>query len=245
MIGVKLKLRSQISLNSDTFKSNYAQNLASLDVCKGIAQSIASGGSEKAKQKHISRGKMLPRSRITNLLDAGAPFLEIGATAAYGMYGNESPAAGIITGVGKIHGHDIMVICNDATVKGGTYYPITVKKHLRAQEIAEQNGLPCVYLVDSGGAFLPKQDEIFPDRDDFGRIFFNQARLSALGIPQIAAVLAHDAHVVADSAHEASTERVTIHRGDRRHRQRDDATHNVHELGAEYFAVTAPVFTVA
>ena len=189
MIGIKLKLKSQISLNSDMFKSNYTQNLASLDTCKGIAQSIASGGSEQAKQKHISRGKMLPRSRITNLLDAGAPFLEIGATAAYGMYNNESPSAGIITGVGKIHGQDIMVICNDATVKGGTYYPMTVKKHLRAQEIAEECNLPCIYLVDSGGANLPNQDEVFPDRDHFGRIFYNQARMSAQSIPQIAVVM--------------------------------------------------------
>ena len=184
-----MKLKSSISIDSEAFKTNHEENLSSLNLCKEIAQSVALGGSENAKQKHISRGKMLPRSRISNLLDAGSPFLEIGATAAYNMYNNESPAAGIITGIGQIHGQDVMVICNDATVKGGTYYPMTVKKHLRAQEIAEECNLPCIYLVDSGGANLPNQDEVFPDREHFGRIFYNQARMSAKSIPQIAVVM--------------------------------------------------------
>lgn len=184
-----MKLKSSISIDSETFKTNQEENLSSLNLCKEIAQSVALGGSKNAKQKHISRGKMLPRSRISNLLDAGSPFLEIGATAAYNMYNNESPAAGIITGIGQIHGQDVMVICNDATVKGGTYYPMTVKKHLRAQEIAEECNLPCIYLVDSGGANLPNQDEVFPDREHFGRIFYNQARMSAKSIPQIAVVM--------------------------------------------------------
>jgi 3-methylcrotonyl-CoA carboxylase beta subunit len=137
----------------------------------------------------VSRGKMLPRDRVANLLDVGSPFLEIGATAGHGMYDGAAPCGGVIAGIGLIHGRQVMVVCNDATVKGGTYYPITVKKHLRAQEIAEQCRLPCVYLVDSGGANLPNQDEVFPDRDHFGRIFYNQARMSAAGIPQIAAVM--------------------------------------------------------
>ena len=184
-----MKLKSSISIDSEAFKTNHEENLSSLNLCKEIAQTVALGGSENAKQKHISRGKMLPRSRISNLLDAGSPFLEIGATAAYNMYNNESPAAGIITGIGQIHGQDVMVICNDATVKGGTYYPMTVKKHLRAQEIAEECNLPCIYLVDSGGANLPNQDEVFPDREHFGRIFYNQARMSAKSIPQIAVVM--------------------------------------------------------
>ena len=184
-----MKLKSSISIDSEAFKTNHEENLSSLNLCKEIAQSVALGGSKNAKQKHISRGKMLPRSRISNLLDAGSPFLEIGATAAYNMYNNESPAAGIITGIGQIHGQDVMVICNDATVKGGTYYPMTVKKHLRAQEIAEECNLPCIYLVDSGGANLPNQDEVFPDREHFGRIFYNQARMSAKSIPQIAVVM--------------------------------------------------------
>jgi 3-methylcrotonyl-CoA carboxylase beta subunit len=150
---------------------------------------IALGGPETARRRHLSRGKLLPRERVERLLDRGAPFLELSALAAWGMYGGECPASGIITGVGRVAGRECVVIANDATVKGGTYYPITVKKHLRAQEIAQQNRLPCVYLVDSGGANLPNQDEIFPDRDHFGRIFFNQATMSAAGIPQIAVVM--------------------------------------------------------
>ena len=147
---------------------------------------IAEGGGEAARRRHLARGKLLPRERVRLLLDPGSPFLELSPLAAYGMYDGEVPAAGIITGIGRITGRECVVVANDATVKGGTYFPITVKKHLRAQEIAGENRLPCLYLVDSGGAFLPAQDEVFPDRDHFGRIFYNQARLSAAGIPQIA-----------------------------------------------------------
>ncbi len=149
----------------------------------------AQGGSEKARDKHLARGKLLPRERVERLLDPGTPFLELSPLAAGGMYDDEAPGAGIITGLGRISGLECVVVCNDATVKGGTYFPITVRKHLRAQEIALQNRLPCVYLVDSGGAFLPLQDDVFPDREHFGRIFFNQATMSARGIPQVAAVL--------------------------------------------------------
>lgn len=147
------------------------------------------GGPEASRERHIARGKLLPRDRVTRLLDEGSPFVEIAPLAAHGLYGGDAPAAGVIAGIGLVHGRHVMVVCNDATVKGGTYYPLTVKKHLRAQEIALENRLPCLYLVDSGGAFLPKQDEVFPDREHFGRIFFNQARMSAEGIPQLAAVL--------------------------------------------------------
>ncbi|MFT4699531.1 MAG: 3-methylcrotonyl-CoA carboxylase beta subunit [Yoonia sp.] len=153
------------------------------------AQAAAFGGGDKSRARHISRGKMLPRERVANLLDPGSAFLEIGATAAHGMYGGAAPCAGVIAGIGTVSGRQVMIVCNDATVKGGTYYPMTVKKHLRAQEIAESCHLPCVYLVDSGGANLPNQDEVFPDRDHFGRIFYNQAQMSAKGIPQIAAVM--------------------------------------------------------
>nr|WP_236571190.1 carboxyl transferase domain-containing protein [Microbacterium hydrocarbonoxydans] len=150
---------------------------------------VARGGPESSRQRHVARGKLLPRDRVARLLDEGSPFLEIAPLAADGLYDGDAPAAGVIAGIGLVHGRHVMVVCNDATVKGGTYYPLTVKKHLRAQEIALENRLPCVYLVDSGGAFLPRQDEVFPDRDHFGRIFFNQARMSAQGIPQLAAVL--------------------------------------------------------
>ena len=149
----------------------------------------ALGGPERSRERHVSRGKLLPRDRIDELLDEGSPFLEIAPLAADGLYGGEAPGAGVIAGIGLVHGRHVLVISNDATVKGGTYFPMTVKKHLRAQEIALENRLPCVYLVDSGGAFLPMQDEVFPDRDHFGRIFFNQARMSALGIPQVASVM--------------------------------------------------------
>ncbi|BBZ08505.1 acetyl-CoA carboxylase subunit beta [Mycolicibacterium doricum] len=149
----------------------------------------ALGGSAKARERHVGRGKLLPRDRVDGLLDPGSPFLEIAPLAADGMYDDDCPGAGLIAGIGRISGRECMVVANDATVKGGTYYPVTVKKHLRAQEIAAQNRLPCVYLVDSGGAFLPRQDEVFPDRDHFGRIFFNQATMSARGVAQIAAVL--------------------------------------------------------
>src|SRR3954466_9828942 len=151
--------------------------------------SAALGGPQKSRERHVARGKLLPRERIDELLDDGSPFLEIAPLAADGMYGGEAPGAGVIAGIGLVHGRHVMVVCNDATVKGGTYYPLTVKKHLRAQEIALENGLPCIYLVACGGAFLPMQDEVFPDRDHFGRIFYNQARMSAAGVPQIAAVL--------------------------------------------------------
>nr|WP_325250685.1 carboxyl transferase domain-containing protein [Amylibacter sp.] len=164
-------------------------HLALLETIEQAAQAAALGGGDKSRERHVSRGKMLPRDRVANLLDAGSPFLEIGATAAHNMYDGAAPCAGLIAGVGQVHGRQVMVVCNDATVKGGTYYPMTVKKHLRAQEIAEQNHLPCVYLVDSGGANLPNQDEVFPDRDHFGRIFFNQANMSAKGIAQIAVVM--------------------------------------------------------
>ena len=151
--------------------------------------SAAQGGPEKAREKHLSRGKLLPRERVERLLDPATPFLELSALAAHGLYDDQAPGAGIITGVGRVSGTECVIVCNDATVKGGTYFPMTVKKHLRAQEIALDNNLPCIYLVDSGGAFLPLQDEIFPDRTHFGRIFYNQATMSARGIPQIAAVL--------------------------------------------------------
>src|SRR6186713_1415676 len=147
------------------------------------------GGSESAREKHTARGKLLARDRVDRLLDPGSPFLELSPLAATGMYGDAVPSAGIVTGIGRVSGREVVVVANDATVKGGTYYPITVKKHLRAQAVAAENHLPCVYLVDSGGAFLPMQDDVFPDREHFGRIFFNQARLSALGIPQIASVM--------------------------------------------------------
>src|SRR5499426_4591151 len=149
----------------------------------------ALGGSEKARERHIGRGKLLPRDRVMNLIDPGSPFLELSPLAANGMYDDAIHGAGLITGIGRIEGRECMIVCNDATIKGGTYYPMTVKKHVRAQEIARENRLPCVYLVDSGGAFLPMQAEVFPDREHFGRIFFNQARMSSLGIPQLAVVM--------------------------------------------------------
>ncbi len=164
-------------------------HLAALAEVAEAAQAAAEGGGARSRDRHVSRGKMLPRDRVANLLDPGTPFLEIGATAAHGMYDGAAPCAGVIAGVGTVEGVEVMVVCNDATVKGGTYYPMTVKKHLRAQEIAAGCNLPCVYLVDSGGANLPNQDEVFPDRDHFGRIFYNQAQMSAAGIPQIAVVM--------------------------------------------------------
>jgi 3-methylcrotonyl-CoA carboxylase beta subunit len=162
---------------------------ALVDDLRAKVAELAQGGGEEARKKHLSRGKLLPRERVQRLLDAGAPFLEFSQLAAYGMYDNAAPGAGVITGIGRVSGRECVVVCNDPTVKGGTYYPISVKKHLRAQEIAEQNRLPCIYLVDSGGANLPNQDEVFPDRDHFGRIFYNQANLSAQGIAQIAVVM--------------------------------------------------------
>src|SRR5712692_304476 len=147
------------------------------------------GGPERARERHTKAGKLLPRERVERLLDPGTAFLELSPLAAFGMYDDEAPGAGIITGVGRVSGNECVIVANDATVKGGSYYPLTVKKHLRAQEIALENRLPCLYLVDSGGAFLPRQDEVFPDREHFGRIFYNQARLSSLGVPQLALVM--------------------------------------------------------
>ncbi len=177
----------------DTRSNQYRANKAAMEVVvadlRRTVERIGQGGSERARQKHLERGKLLPRERVRLLLDDGAPFLELSQLAAHGMYGDEVPAAGIITGIGRVAGQECMIVANDATVKGGSYYPMTVKKHLRAQEIAAENHLPCIYLVDSGGANLPNQDEVFPDRDHFGRIFYNQANLSAAGIPQIAVVM--------------------------------------------------------
>ena len=184
-----MKLRSQVIASSEQFKANVVAHHEALRVVREAADVAAAGGGERARDRHVSRGKMLPRDRVANLLDPGSPFLEVGATAAHGLYDGAAPCAGVIAGVGRVMGRQVMVVCNDATVKGGTYYPMTVKKHLRAQEIAEENHLPCVYLVDSGGANLPNQDEVFPDRDHFGRIFYNQARMSAKGIAQIAVVM--------------------------------------------------------
>jgi 3-methylcrotonyl-CoA carboxylase beta subunit len=182
-------LKSKAEPASGIFRNNTAVHQSlSRDLRDRLAVA-ALGGSESARSRHTERGKLLPRDRVTHLLDPGSPFLELSPLAATGMYEDECPAAGIITGIGLVSGRRCVVVANDATVKGGTYYPMTVKKHLRAQEIAAQNRLPCVYLVDSGGAFLPAQDEVFPDRDHFGRIFYNQATMSARGIPQIAAVL--------------------------------------------------------
>lgn len=182
-------LQSKINPNSDTFGQNAQAMQALVDDLKAKLAVIAQGGSQTARQKHLDRGKLLPRERVEQLLDAGSAFLEIAPMAAFGMYDADIPAAGVIAGIGRINGTLCMIVCNDATVKGGTYYPMTVKKHLRAQEIAEQNHLPCVYLVDSGGANLPNQDEVFPDKEHFGRIFFNQANMSAKGIAQIAVVM--------------------------------------------------------
>ena len=184
-----MKIGSQAAPRSEAFVANKQAHEAALSVVSDAAALAAAGGGTKARDRHMARGKMLPRDRVAALLDPGAPFLEVGATAAHGMYDGAAPCAGVVAGVGKVHGTDAMVVCNDATVKGGTYYPMTVKKHLRAQEIAEACGLPCIYLVDSGGANLPNQDEVFPDRDHFGRIFYNQARMSAKGIAQIAVVM--------------------------------------------------------
>ena len=184
-----MKLTSKAIPSSESFQANRAGHLAALDQVAQAAARAAEGGGARARERHISRGKMLPRERVANLLDPGSPFLELGATAAHGMYDDAAPCAGVVAGIGQVMGHECMIICNDATVKGGTYYPMMVKKHLRAQEIAEQNHLPCIYLVDSGGANLPQQDEVFPDRDHFGRIFYNQANMSAKGIAQIAVVM--------------------------------------------------------
>jgi 3-methylcrotonyl-CoA carboxylase beta subunit len=182
-------LDSRVAADSAEFRARAAHNRALAERLRADVARAALGGSEAARERHAGRGKLLPRERVERLLDPGAPFLEIGQLAACDMYGGEVPGAGMIAGIGRVSGRTVMIVCNDATVKGGTYYPMTVKKHLRAQEIAEQNRLPCIYLVDSGGANLPHQAEVFPDRDHFGRIFFNQANMSAKGIPQIACVM--------------------------------------------------------
>ena len=182
-------LKSHVSTRSEGFAANRAAMEAQLATVREAAGAAMAGGGERSRKRHLARGKMLPRDRVQNFLDPGAPFLEAGMLAANGLYDGEIPAAGAIAGIGRVMGREVMVLANDATVKGGTYFPLTVKKHLRAQEIAEQNHLPCVYFVDSGGANLPNQDEVFPDRDHFGRIFYNQANMSAKGIAQIAVVM--------------------------------------------------------
>jgi len=182
-------LRSNLDTRGDEFQANRAHMQSLVDDLREKAAQIALGGGERAREKHLARDKLLPRDRIQALLDVGTPFLELSQFAAWGMYDDPIPSAGVITGIGRIHGRECMIVANDATVKGGSYSAYTVKKHVRAQEIAEQNRLPCVYLVDSGGAYLPEQDRVFPDRDHFGRIFFNQANMSAKGIPQIAVVM--------------------------------------------------------
>jgi len=182
-------IKSAIDVRSAAFQANAAALRQLVDDLRARVAEVSLGGGEAARARHTARGKLLPRQRVEQLLDPGSAFLEIGQLAAHGMYDGEAPAAGLIAGVGRVQGVECMVIANDATVKGGTYYPMTVKKHLRAQEIAQHNQLPCLYLVDSGGAFLPRQDEVFPDREHFGRIFYNQATMSASGIPQIAVVM--------------------------------------------------------
>jgi 3-methylcrotonyl-CoA carboxylase beta subunit len=182
------RLSSAVDRHGESFARNTTAHLVLVDELKSRLDHY-SRGPETSRERHVQRGKLLPRDRVDTLLDRGSPFLELSALAAYQMYDDEAPGAGIITGVGRVSGRECVVVANDATVKGGTYYPMTVKKHLRAQEVALTNHLPCLYLVDSGGAFLPRQDEVFPDREHFGRIFYNQARMSSLGIAQIAAVL--------------------------------------------------------
>jgi 3-methylcrotonyl-CoA carboxylase beta subunit len=182
-------LPTKLSVDSDGFRANAEHNRALAERLRDDVARAALGGNAKSRERHAARGKLLPRDRVERLLDAGSPFLEIGQLAAYGLYEDEVPGAGVIAGIGRVAGRQCMILCNDATVKGGTYFPLTVKKHLRAQEIAQENRLPCIYLVDSGGANLPHQAEVFPDRDHFGRIFYNQAQMSALGIPQIACVM--------------------------------------------------------
>tara|TARA_R110000772_G_scaffold49123_6_gene112850 strand:+ start:162678 stop:164288 length:1611 start_codon:yes stop_codon:yes gene_type:complete len=183
------KFESQVATSTPAFKKNKERMDGLVRALEDTRATVEKGGSDQARDRHLSRGKLLPRDRVTGLLDPGSPFLEVGQLAAWNMYDGGVPGAGMIAGIGRVSGTDCMIVCNDATVKGGTYYPMTVKKHLRAQEIAMENGLPCVYLVDSGGANLPNQDQVFPDRDHFGRIFFNQANMSAANIPQIAVVM--------------------------------------------------------
>src|SRR6187401_600410 len=182
-------LKTRLDTRSDEFKGNASLMRDLVADLRAKTGEVARGGSEESRQRHLSRGKLLPRDRIGALVDPGSAMLELSPLAAYGMYGGDVPAASIVTAIGRVAGRECVIVANDATVKGGTYYPMTVKKHLRAQEIARENRLPCIYLVDSGGAFLPAQDDVFPDREHFGRIFYNQATMSGLDIPQIAAVL--------------------------------------------------------
>ncbi len=182
-------IRSQHTSRGGDAAQNKAAMLSVLSEAEAAVNIARAGGGERARSRHLARGKLLPRDRVERLLDPGTPFLELGALAAHGLYDGAAPGAGIITGVGRVSGRECLIVCNDATVKGGTYYPMTVKKHLRAQEVGMENHLPCIYLVDSGGGNLPQQDEIFPDRDHFGREFYNQSRMSAAGIPQIAVVM--------------------------------------------------------
>jgi 3-methylcrotonyl-CoA carboxylase beta subunit len=187
--GAMAVLESRVDPSNAEFAANREHNLGLVAELRARLAQVRQGGGKEAVRRHRARGKLLARERIERLLDPGAPFLELSPLAANGMYDGEAPAAGILTGVGEIEGKEVALVANDATVKGGTYYPMTVKKHLRLQEIAEHNHLPCVYLVDSGGAFLPLQADVFPDREHFGRIFFNQANLSAKGIAQVAVVM--------------------------------------------------------
>lgn len=184
-----MKLDSQLQIDTEIYQENAAHMQALVDDLRAKVAQIAKGGPSRSRERHLARGKLLPRERVEQILDPGAPFLEIGQFAAYQVYEDDVPAAGLIAGIGRISGRECVIVCNDATVKGGSYYPLSVKKHLRAQEIARENHLPCIYLVDSGGANLPRQDQVFPDRDHFGRIFYNQATLSAQGIAQIAVVM--------------------------------------------------------
>src|SRR5499427_9652114 len=183
------RLESHLDTNSDEFKANAKHHRALAAELEQRLAAVRQGGGAESVKRHTSRGKLFVRERVERLLDPGTAFLELSPLAATGMYGDDAPCAGIVTGIGTVHGRHVMVVANDATVKGGTYYPMTVKKHVRAQDIALENRLPCVYLVDSGGAFLPLQAEVFPDRDHFGRIFYNQARMSAEGLYQVAAVM--------------------------------------------------------
>ena len=177
-------IKSRLDPGSPAFLANVEHHRTLAADLRSQVAKVAEGGGPNAQKKHTARGKLLPRDRVDALLDPGTPFLELSQLAAHGMYDGDAPSAGVITGIGRVEGREVVIVANDATVKGGTYYPMTVKKHLRAQEIAAQNRLPCVYLVDSGGAFLPRQDEVFPDREHFGRIFFNQANMSARASPR-------------------------------------------------------------
>src|SRR5437867_235004 len=183
------RLESHLDTHSPEFKANAQHHRALADDLQRRLAAVRQGGGAEQVKRHTARGKLFVRERVERLLDPGTAFLELSPLAANGMYDGDAPCAGLLTGIGSVHGRHVMVVANDATVKGGTYYPLTVKKHVRAQEVALENRLPCVYLVDSGGAFLPLQAEVFPDRDHFGRIFYNQARMSALGIPQVAVVM--------------------------------------------------------